>query len=82
MTVHSITTSPFADQRPGTSGLRKRTTVFQQTHYLENFVQALLEDETVRRPDIFKIDAAERGPQVTHSVDEFIRVVGVHFEID
>ena len=43
MTVHSITTSPFADQRPGTSGLRKRTTVFQQTHYLENFVQALLD---------------------------------------
>ena len=43
MTVHSITTSPFADQRPGTSGLRKRTAVFQQTHYLENFVQALLD---------------------------------------
>ncbi|WP_411282159.1 alpha-D-glucose phosphate-specific phosphoglucomutase [Gemmatimonas sp.] len=43
MTVHSITTSPFADQRPGTSGLRKRTTVFQQKHYLENFVQALLD---------------------------------------
>ena len=43
MSVHSITTSPFADQRPGTSGLRKRTTVFQQTHYLENFVQALLD---------------------------------------
>ncbi len=43
MTVHLITTSPFADQRPGTSGLRKRTTVFQQTHYLENFVQALLD---------------------------------------
>lgn len=43
MTVHSITTSPFADQRPGTSGLRKRTSVFQQSHYLENFVQALLD---------------------------------------
>ena len=43
MSVYSITTSPFADQRPGTSGLRKRTTVFQQQHYLENFVQALLD---------------------------------------
>jgi phosphoglucomutase len=45
--VKEITTSPFADQRPGTSGLRKRTTVFQQEHYLENFVQALLHEAAI-----------------------------------
>jgi phosphoglucomutase len=47
MNIHTIPTSPFADQRPGTSGLRKKTRVFQQPHYLENFVQALLDEAQI-----------------------------------
>ena len=43
MTVTTVTTSPIDGQKPGTSGLRKKTRVFMQRHFLENFVQSIID---------------------------------------
>ncbi|KAI6246351.1 Phosphoglucomutase [Erysiphe necator] len=42
MSMETVSFNPFSDQKPGTSGLRKKVVVFQQPHYSESFVTSII----------------------------------------
>ena len=46
MEICTIKTQPYTDQVCGTSGLRKKVSVFKQPNYLENFVQSIFNSLT------------------------------------
>lgn len=43
MNIGIVATTPYGDQKPGTSGLRKPVAMVRQFHYLENFVQSIFD---------------------------------------
>ena len=49
---------------------------------VHQLAQAALDDEAVGRADVLQVDPAEGGPEVAYGIDEFVDVLGVHFEVD
>lgn len=51
--VQEVATKPIPGMKPGTSGLRKKVEIWQgvdpnNKHYLENFIQALLDTAAIK----------------------------------
>jgi phosphoglucomutase len=72
----TVKTTPFEDQQPGTSGLRKQTRTFMTENYTENFVQSIL---SVATPTTLLVGGDGRffSPQVIQTIIKMSRANNV-----
>src|SRR3989304_310721 len=70
MLIRTVATTPFHDQKPGPSGLRKRVPVFRQAHYLENFVQSIF--DSIAAPAGATLGLGGDGPYYTREAIQII----------
>ncbi|KAL0239135.1 hypothetical protein PCE1_004826 [Barthelona sp. PCE] len=74
--IQIVATTPFEGQKPGTSGLRKKTAVFMQDHYVENFIQSLFDSLD---PESYSGTVILSGDGRYYSEECVARVIAVGF---
>ncbi|KAF2724545.1 Phosphoglucomutase, first 3 domain-containing protein [Polychaeton citri CBS 116435] len=80
MSVKEVQVKPFTDQKPGTSGLRKKVKVFQQEHYSENFVASIIQSIPEGADGAFLVvggDGRYYNPEVTQIIAKIGAAYGV-----
>jgi phosphoglucomutase len=80
MDVKTVDFTPFTDQKPGTSGLRKKVKVFQQPHYSESFVASILLSIPEGAKDAFLViggDGRYWNPEVIQLIAKIGAAYGV-----
>ncbi|VAW88150.1 Phosphoglucomutase [hydrothermal vent metagenome] len=77
MNIQKVSSTPFNDQKPGTSGLRKKVTVFQTAHYLENFVQAIFNIATELKGNMLILGGDGRYYN-THAIQTILKMAVAH----
>src|SRR6185369_3808350 len=61
---------------------RRAVLVVMEDGDVEQLTQALFNDETFRRLDVFEIDAAEGLADITYAIDELVDVLGIDFDVE
>ncbi|OQE28522.1 hypothetical protein PENSTE_c003G02668 [Penicillium steckii] len=80
MSVQTASIQPFTDQKPGTSGLRKKVKVFQQPHYSESFITSILLSIPEGVKDSFLViggDGRFYNPEVISKIAQISAAYGV-----
>ncbi|KAL1968352.1 hypothetical protein VTN77DRAFT_1881 [Rasamsonia byssochlamydoides] len=80
MSIQTVNITPFTDQKPGTSGLRKKVTVFQQPNYSESFITSILLSIPEGAEGAFLViggDGRYHNPEVVQKIAKISAAYGV-----